>query len=397
MLVDIKNQFPIFFFDSTGTINKEIVGQKLTYFYTVTIYNREKKCYIPIIEFFTTDQSQRSVTQFLTSASIKISEYQKKLSANQELIEDCIFVTDQSSVLINSILKTFNKCTLSQYIQWTYDILIDGKDDINYFKIMKTLIYNCATHLLKNVLKQTEKITKNVKVKKAFVFCFSLIQNSTDLDQIEKYIKMIFMIFNTQIKDENVSTALSLLGEEVQLRNLNYMYRSIKKFKSKSVDSEKNIIYFIKQENKNDIYSNSPYTNYYGKIFEQNKNESYLKNLSSEKNTQNFNQFYCPNLISIIEDKMYIIPLWSGMMLKVFEKHNKKRKCLLPNPFTRLTNNPAESRIRIVKNNIFKIERKNKTRKRCSLNEIKTKLFNNVKAIHKTYFKFRRRIRINNV
>ena len=90
MLVDIKNQFPIFFFDSTGTINKEIVGQKLTFFYTVTTYSKEKKCYIPIMEFFTTDQSQRSVTQFLTSGSIKISEYQKNLSAKQELIEDCI-------------------------------------------------------------------------------------------------------------------------------------------------------------------------------------------------------------------------------------------------------------------------------------------------------------------
>jgi hypothetical protein len=176
------------------------------------------------------------------SASIKISEFQKNLSAKQELIEDCIFVTDQSSVLINSILKTFNKC---------------------YFKIMKTLIMLLT--LLKNVLKQKEKITKNVKVKKAFVFCFCLIQNSTDVDQIEKYIKMIFIIFNTQIKDEYVSTALSLLGEEVQIRYLNSLYLSIKKFKSKSVNSEKKIIYFIKQEKKNVIYSNSSKTNYYGR------------------------------------------------------------------------------------------------------------------------------------
>jgi len=396
ILEDIKHRFPVFFFDSTGTINKEIIGQNLPFFYSVTMYNENKKCYIPMVEFFTTDQSQRSVTQFLTSAMFIISEYQKSKQFNQELIRNCIFVTDQSSVLINSVLKVINKCNLSQYIQWTFDIIMGGKDDISYFKLMKTLIYYCATHFLKNVLKKTKKFTNNVKVKKAFVFCFSLIQNATDLGQIENYIDIIFTIFDSKFQDENVQSALDLLDQEIQSRQLNYLYHSINK-KNIQLDKSSETLYIIKPESKNEIYVNSPYTKYYDKIFKNKKNLSFIKNDNNKKDKNKKlidNLFYCPNLISIIEEQMFSIPLWSGLMLKVFEIQNQNRKYLLPEPFTRLTNNPVETRIRIVKNNILKIERKNKKRKRCTLNEIKSKLFKNVKAIHKRYFKSRRRNKV---
>ena len=51
---------------------------------------------------------------------------------------------------------------------------------------------------------------------------------------------------------------------------------------------------------------------------------------------------------------MYILPLWTGIMLKIF-KTKTKDKILFPDNFTRLTNNPAEGRFNIVKNLLHKI------------------------------------------
>ncbi len=58
---------------------------------------------------------------------------------------------------------------------------------------------------------------------------------------------------------------------------------------------------------------------------------------------------------------MYIMPLWTGLILSFFMIKNEK-KINLNDKFTRLTNNPAEGRFNIVKNVIFKRERKKKRR-----------------------------------
>ena len=57
------------------------------------------------------------------------------------------------------------------------------------------------------------------------------------------------------------------------------------------------------------------------------------------------NEYYAPQLFAILEEKLYLIPMWSGIMIKS-ELQNFKIK-------TRLTNNPVENWFGQVKNHIL--------------------------------------------
>ena len=67
------------------------------------------------------------------------------------------------------------------------------------------------------------------------------------------------------------------------------------------------------------------------------------------------NNYYCPALMKLIENEMYITPLWTGLMLNFFRQDKEKSEIQNITPkYSRLTNNPGEGRFNIVKNLYFK-------------------------------------------
>ena len=66
---------------------------------------------------------------------------------------------------------------------------------------------------------------------------------------------------------------------------------------------------------------------------------------SSDMDQDNLNEFYSPVLFKILRDQLYIIPLWSGIMI-----HDKIKGYSIK---TRLTNNPVENYFGQLKNNIL--------------------------------------------
>lgn len=81
--------------------------------------------------------------------------------------------------------------------------------------------------------------------------------------------------------------------------------------------------------------------------------ESSLKNISEfflEKIDQEQNEFFSPELFEIIQKYLYIIPLWSGIIIKNCRTVYKNN---LRNIGSRLTNNPVESYFGHLKNSIL--------------------------------------------
>ena len=67
------------------------------------------------------------------------------------------------------------------------------------------------------------------------------------------------------------------------------------------------------------------------------------------------NEFYCPKLFEIVSERLYLMPLWSGVIIN----------------FERLSNNPAENWIGQVKNKLVR-------RKRASSSEIITPIYKRI-------------------
>lgn len=98
-------------------------------------------------------------------------------------------------------------------------------------------------------------------------------------------------------------------------------------------------------DDKQNLKQNSPF-----KIYFDDKINSYdvfdKKQLDlSESIDFVSNEFYSPKLFKLIQDQLYIIPLWSGIMI-----HDKIEGYCVK---TRLTNNPVENHFGQLKNNIF--------------------------------------------
>ena len=75
------------------------------------------------------------------------------------------------------------------------------------------------------------------------------------------------------------------------------------------------------------------------------------------------NEFYCPDLFKILTERLYLLPLWSGLIIHNDIKHYKVN--------TRLSNNPAENWFEQVKYKVIK-------RKKVSTSEMVTPIYKRI-------------------
>ena len=120
--LQLKCRFPVWFFDSIGTINKKIRGQSDPNFYTAVAYDQSRKKYISIFDFVTTEQTTASIMCYLIKAE-KFFRSAITKRQNKQLIPPVI-VVDEARAIINAINRCFNNCTTPQYIKITYDLII---------------------------------------------------------------------------------------------------------------------------------------------------------------------------------------------------------------------------------------------------------------------------------
>jgi hypothetical protein len=189
---------------------------------------------------------------------------------------------------------------------------------------------------------------------------FTLIQNSLTLAEINDYLCHFYRIFNSKYLTVSVIFSISYMETKIQTRHIQDSHLELIEQRSpdeKTRDQffedflkESNSFFAYEYENK--IKESSPFTDYFKDLLKT------FEIVESNNTSQVPNTLYCPNLYTIIHDKLYIIPMWSAIMIGEELKEQEIK--------TRLTNNPVESWFSHLKNYIL-----NKVRK------LKALVFNN--------------------
>jgi hypothetical protein len=114
------------------------------------------------------------------------------------------------------------------------------------------------------------------------------------------------------------------------------------------------------------LKKNSPFVKYYEKLIGQ-----FYKRITTGQNfnveTDKLNPFHYPSLFNIIRERLYHVPLWTGVLL---------------NKSSRISNNPVECFFKIIKSIAFKNNRKNSLRP----SEITNIIWNRTKAKYHEYY-----------
>jgi hypothetical protein len=187
----IQERHPIWYFDATGSVMKKIGRQSMPYLYSIVCHDAFTKSIIPVAEFFTTSHSSLSITNelnFIRDTLItKIVSIKKKPLAS-------VVVTDFSWALINAVINSFNKCSILQYLNWSFDYLVLKKQ--NLANVMPVILYLCAVHFLRIIIKKAKiQCLNNKNLLKRFIFAFTLLQNSRCFEQLEELFKDLFNVF----------------------------------------------------------------------------------------------------------------------------------------------------------------------------------------------------------
>ncbi|CAF0972658.1 unnamed protein product [Brachionus calyciflorus] len=188
-------KFPIWFFDATGNVMKKVKGQKAAYLYSIVCHDKGNRNIVPVVEFITTCHSTLSISKYLFSIKSLISLHYKNY---EDIPLPRVIVTDFSWPLINSVLETFNRISISTYLRLCFKKIIDREKFNEEFKNM-IIPYLCSTHFIKNISKKAKKVKIDMQTRTAFIFSFTLIQNSTSIEEKENYLLIIYNMFNRLI------------------------------------------------------------------------------------------------------------------------------------------------------------------------------------------------------
>lgn len=123
-----ENSFPVFFFDATGKVLKEINGQNKVFLYSLVFHDASKSLIMPLAEFFTTVHTEANI-------ALNLQIILNMLKPYNICSLPLTFVTDQSWALMNAILEVFNKCTILDYLKWSFDMLTENIRGINFCQL----------------------------------------------------------------------------------------------------------------------------------------------------------------------------------------------------------------------------------------------------------------------
>lgn len=378
----IRKKYPVWHFDATGSILKHINGQKKPYLYSLVSHDQEKKIILPIAEFFTTSHNSTSISKYLTSIKkilfdgivgnklilfsiIDMNSYSWILifkpshTGPKAFIIAPFIVVDFSWALINAIIRTFNNCSVAHYIKWSYDVIHNYHDNTDMNHYMSTRVILCQVHILKKMaqkasdiikLKKAVKFESYNKIKEIFLYGFTILQNSMTVNEFDDTLKYLYFTLNSEFNSDMVSISIDKLRKKIYQRN------------SGMFDKEENFVNF--DDTKKDIYIND---DDYNSIKVQSPFSEYYKNMISSlsnsvvKSSCHENEFYMPEFFELISEKLYLMPLWSGILIK------QGQKIIVENDLveldskilniTRLDNNFVENHFGHYKYNLFQRRR----------------------------------------
>lgn len=229
--------------------------------------------------------------------------------------------------------------------------------------------YICSTHFLKNVIKDTQCCLNNFfknneanenlkrKLKSTFILSFALLQNSTNIKYFDEILFCIFCVFSEKYQSRNFLNSLKKLQLEMFERKVNTIIVKCENVEIGEIFTQENT-------SKCGIKKLSPFTKYFSDLI-----SSFKSIINEQRDDLVFveNPLYCPLLFSIIECKLHIVPLWTGIV--VFNDGP------ISNFNSRITNNPIESYFNILKNSILQVKKNQKMKRRPMPSEYVAKTY----------------------
>jgi hypothetical protein len=337
----IEKENSIWFFDATGNVIRSVNRQKKPFLYSLTMHDVEHKSIVPFAEFVTTSHTQSNIAKYLTTIQTKLEETKTPLPE--------IVVTDMSWALINASCISFNKCRIQNYLNWCYIYIYDGVREEKFLKIIKTKLQLCSTHFIHNIAKNSKKINCMPVVRQTFMYFTAMLQNSTTVEEIENYLAHIYNVFNNKFANGDMLFSLNYLSNISKTQDYGYLANRTNQ-NEKERDrlfeeflNESNI--YVEDDVEQTIRNSSPFKTRYEEILTKKQIE--IDNSEKINSTNVINEFYCPQLFELIKDKLYNIPMWTGLMLRTTNKIKYNCK-------TRLNNIPVENWFNQIKNFILK-------------------------------------------
>ena len=151
----------------------------------------------------------------------------------------------------------------------------------------------------------------NQKIQNEFIFAFTLLQNSTYIEEFNDNLKHVFNIFNLKYNSTQCNDSKNIVKRQLHLRNL-----TVISLNEKQENQEKNTNskYKIKKNHqimiidndfqKNALKIDSPFKEYFDKLIRLHNQE--VQAQVTNKDEINFD--YCPELFDILREYLYIVP-----------------------------------------------------------------------------------------
>lgn len=137
--------------------------------------------------------------------------------------------------------------------------------------------------------------------------------------------------------------------------------------------------FFNSEEQKINLKNESDFSIYFRKLFENYK--SLVEKDKENKCELVKNEFYNPHVFEIISKRLYLVPLWSGLIISL---NLDSLNCSKTN--SRLSNNPVESWFNILRNNILQLSKKQKVKRKIMPSEFSCLLYSFLSYKYKKYY-----------
>jgi len=155
--------------DSTGSVMRRIPQQKQPYYYAIVVADGS----FPVCEFITTRHFHAWIMimmdMFLNDA--------RELNDGKKVLPQVI-VVDFSFALIYAVLLAFNRCTLSRYLQLTWNRL-QVEEQLTPFP--QVIVKLCCAHLLKAAANRMCRREKQKEARQAALVLLSAMQKCCSL------------------------------------------------------------------------------------------------------------------------------------------------------------------------------------------------------------------------
>jgi hypothetical protein len=192
-----------FRFDASGNLVKiqrkltQDMGEeyKRTLNYFGLLKNTETQKSTLVCELITSSHNVNSLNTFFGDIKYKYEEIFYPQSLHFRL-----FIIDYAWASIHSAIEVFNKDSVPTYSINCYKLASGDTtllDSENY-----TWLGSCVSHTMKRFADSLKKLQVSAKQKRYVCFCFSLLLNSTTLDEISTYFEKICLVFlSEKVKD----------------------------------------------------------------------------------------------------------------------------------------------------------------------------------------------------